>query len=115
MTRRSSTGPRCHQDWEMDHTYRPAPAQREAPDADHHRRAARRGRDLGPYWPAHFAAHEFIDVSKALEREMLAGTLADAITLTDHGRRLLRESGEPPRDRGSTRAGPPLGRAGRGL
>lgn len=37
--------------------------------------------DLGPHWPTRFGYHELIDVSEALDREMIAGALLDAVTL----------------------------------
>lgn len=45
--------------------------------------------DLGPHWPARFGHHEIVDVNEALDRELLAGTLVDAITLSPHGQRLI--------------------------
>jgi len=44
---------------------------------------------LGSTWPSRFGHHEIVDVSEALDRELLAGTLIDAITLSPQGRRLL--------------------------
>ncbi|HEX7353964.1 MAG TPA: hypothetical protein VF288_03930 [Mycobacteriales bacterium] len=45
---------------------------------------------LGPHWPARFADHEIVDVNEAVDRELLAGTLVDAVTLSGSGRRLVR-------------------------
>lgn len=52
--------------------------------------------DLGPNWPARFGDYEIADVNEALDRELLAGNLLDAITLTDQGRQTLPDTREPP-------------------
>lgn len=48
--------------------------------------------DLGPSWPLRFGDHEIVDVNEALDRELIAGTLRDAITLSPQGRRALHGS-----------------------
>jgi hypothetical protein len=45
--------------------------------------------DLGPNWPARFGDYEIVEVNEALDRELIAGTLIDAITLSPQGRELL--------------------------
>lgn len=49
--------------------------------------------ELGPAWPARFGDREIVDVNEAVDRELLAGTLLDAVTLSPHGERLLRGTG----------------------
>ncbi|HEY5334577.1 MAG TPA: hypothetical protein VIJ71_00990 [Mycobacteriales bacterium] len=45
--------------------------------------------DLGPNWPVRFSHYEIVEVNEALDRELMAGTLTDAITLSAHGRRMI--------------------------
>lgn len=47
--------------------------------------------DLGPSWPVRFGGYELVDVSEALDRELIAGNLRNATTITDQGRRVLRD------------------------
>lgn len=42
--------------------------------------------ELGPTWPARFGDHEIVDVNEAVDRELLAGNLVDAVTLSPKGR-----------------------------
>lgn len=49
--------------------------------------------ELGPHWPTRFGDREIVDVNEAVDRELLAGTLLDAVTLSPHGERLLRGTG----------------------
>lgn len=54
--------------------------------------------ELGPHWPRRFAQREIVDVNEALDRELIAGTLSDAITLSPRGHRALNwPQDEPPR------------------
>lgn len=46
--------------------------------------------DLGPTWPAQFGDHEVVAVTEALDRELIAGTLIDAVTISPYGWQLLR-------------------------
>ncbi|HEX7356052.1 MAG TPA: hypothetical protein VF288_14615 [Mycobacteriales bacterium] len=45
--------------------------------------------EMGPNWPARFGDREIVDVNEALDRELLAGTLLDAVTLSPEGERVL--------------------------
>jgi hypothetical protein len=47
--------------------------------------------ELGPNWPARFGHYEIVDVNVAVDRELLAGHLRDAITLSNSGIRMLAE------------------------
>lgn len=47
--------------------------------------------DLGPNWPARFGDYEMLDVTEALNREVIAGNLHDAITLAPPGKQMLGE------------------------
>ncbi|MGH3745412.1 MAG: hypothetical protein ACRDTP_11180 [Mycobacteriales bacterium] len=47
--------------------------------------------ELGPNWPTRFGDHEIVDVNEAVDRELIAGNLVDAVTLTAQGERLLHE------------------------
>lgn len=49
--------------------------------------------ELGPTWPARFGDREIVDVNEAVDRELMAGTLLDAVTISPHGRQLLRRLG----------------------
>lgn len=59
---------------------------------------------LGPNWPARFGDHEIVDVNEALDRELIAGHLRDAVTLSPQGRQALLAAPEP---RTGTTASPP--------
>lgn len=45
--------------------------------------------DLGPNWPGRLGHCEMVEVNEALDRELLAGTLVDATTLSTQGRHLI--------------------------
>lgn len=45
--------------------------------------------ELGPNWPVRFSRYEIVEVNEALDRELMAGTLTDAVTLSDRGRSLI--------------------------
>lgn len=47
--------------------------------------------EFGPNWPARFGDHEIADVNEAIDRELIAGTLLDAVTLSPYGQRLLHQ------------------------
>lgn len=49
--------------------------------------------ELGPNWPTRFGDREIVDVNEAVDRELIAGTLLDAVTLSPRGRQLLRGLG----------------------
>jgi hypothetical protein len=45
--------------------------------------------DHGPQWVTVFENVEITSVTEALDREILAGNLVDAVRLTEHGRAVL--------------------------
>lgn len=45
--------------------------------------------ELGPNWPSRFGDHEIVDVNEAVDRELMAGNLLDAVTLSPRGQRWL--------------------------
>jgi hypothetical protein len=45
--------------------------------------------DLGPHWPTRFGDREIVDVTEAVDRELLAGNLRDGITLSMQGEQAL--------------------------
>lgn len=45
--------------------------------------------DLGPNWPIRFGDYEIVDVNEAVDRELIAGNLLDAVTVSPQGEQCL--------------------------
>lgn len=52
--------------------------------------------ELGSTWPLRFCECEVVDVIDAVDREVLAGNLTDAATLSPQGRRAVSGSADGP-------------------